>query len=72
MDNIYVYTVRLPDRVYEAVAPCADGYTVWIDERLDDEHRRKAYKHALWHITNGDFERNDVQEIESQAHRKEV
>ncbi len=72
MDDIYVYTVKLPDKVDELVTPCIGGYTVWLSDRLDDAHRKEAYEHALWHIENGDFERDDVQEIECKAYRKEV
>lgn len=70
MDNIFVYVVPLPDEIYEAVAPCADGYTVWLSDRLSNEQRMKEYRHAIRHIEQGDFERFDVQEIETQAHRK--
>ena len=70
MDNIFIYTVRLPDKIYEMVAPCADGYTIWLDDRLDDEHRAKYLLHAMHHIDNGDFDRDNVQEIEADAHRR--
>ena len=69
--EIFVYTTRLPDKVHELVAPCADGYTVWLDDRLDDAHRAQSLLHAIRHIDNGDFERSDVQEIEFNAHRKD-
>lgn len=68
MDNIYVYCVPLPDGVNEMVTPCADGYTVYIDVHLDKEHRIDAYNHAVRHVTSGDFEKTDVQMIESVAH----
>lgn len=35
---------------------------------MDDSARLKAYRHALKHIGNGDFERYDVQGIEAEAH----
>jgi hypothetical protein len=68
MDEIYVYFVPLPDGVYEMVVPCCDGYTVYIDERLDETERVKKYKHALDHIQNRDHEKSDVQSIEARAH----
>ena len=70
MDDVYVYMTRLPDGIYEIVTPCADGYTVWIDDRLGSAEMADAYEHALWHIRNGDFERSDVQEIEYHAHER--
>lgn len=69
--RIYTYLIELPDGVNEAILACADGYTIYIDVRLDEEQRKKAFVHALQHIENNDFYKNDVQQIESQAHRKE-
>ena len=68
MDDIYVYTVDLPRDVDEMVTPCFGGYTVYLSSRLDEAQRLKAYKHALHHIENNDFERTDVQRIEAEAH----
>ena len=68
MENVYVYLVKLPPHTNEMVVPCLNGYTIYIDERLDDIHRLKAYNHALEHIRNNDFEKDNVQEIEMRAH----
>ena len=76
MDNVYVYlTGELPAGIHELVTPCADGFTVYIDEHLDDNHRLDAYNHALDHIRNGDFDSDNVrsvQEMESAAHGLQV
>lgn len=69
-ENIYVYFIRLPEGINEIVVPCFNGYTVYIDSSLSDYGREKAYKHALHHISNNDFEKADVQEIEAEAHRR--
>lgn len=71
MDDIFVYFVSLPNGIKEAVLPCADGYTVYIDRDLDLSHQIEAYNHAIRHIRNKDFDRHDVQIIECEAHRKE-
>ena len=71
MPDIYVYLVDLPQGINEAVLKGADGYTVYISARLDDERARAAYRHALRHIENGDFDKSDVQRIESDV-RKEL
>lgn len=68
MDDIYVYLIDLPLAVREMVAPCIDGYTVYINSRLDHAGRVRAYLHALHHIENNDWERPDVNQIESEAH----
>ena len=68
MEDVYVYLVNLPDGIHEMVASGVDGYTIYIDEKLSDVGRMKAYEHALRHIKNGDFEKESVQEIEYEAH----
>ncbi len=46
-----------------------DGsYTILINAKLSDQGRIEAYKHALKHIKNDDFDKMDVQEIEASAH----
>jgi hypothetical protein len=69
MDDVFTYFVPLPDGIHEMVTPCADGFTVYIDSDLDEAHRIRAYNHAIRHIMRGDFEKENVQEIEEEAHR---
>ncbi len=47
------------------------GYTILINSRLCTEKRIDAYTHAMRHINERDFEKADVQAIETDAHRKE-
>ncbi len=68
MAEVYVYIVDLPDRVDEMVTPCIDGYTVYLNARLTYAGRVRAYHHAMRHIDRNDFEGNDIQEIEMEAH----
>ena len=72
MDDVFIYLVPLPSGVDEVVLPCFDGHTVYIDSRLSYDGQMEAYKHALDHIVEMDFEKADVQEIEYEAHRREV
>ena len=69
-EDVFVYLVKLPDGIDEVVMPCFGGYTVYIDPSLSYHQRIEAYNHALWHIRNHDFERPDVQEIETEAHSR--
>jgi len=59
--------------VNEVVVENEDGgYTVFIDDRLSDEGKRNAYRHALRHIEADDFSKHgDVGKIERDAHTKE-
>lgn len=68
MDDIFVYMAELPSTVHEAVMPCADGYTIYLNAGDTRERQIKSYMHALNHIRNCDWEKSDVQEIERQAH----
>ena len=69
-DDIFVYMADLPDGINEMVTPCMTGYTIYIDDKLSPEGRRMAYEHALYHINNHDFEKSDVDSIETEAHKK--
>ena len=68
-DDVYVYTADLPIGTRELVAPCLDGYTVYINTRYNRETQLGAYLHAVKHVTDHDWEKTDVQEIESDAHQ---
>lgn len=68
MVNIYTYLIDMPVR--EAVRPCCDGFTVYINSSLSQEERERAYMHALQHIEHGDFDKQDVQAIETEAHKE--
>ena len=53
----------------EAVTINEDGsYSVFLDLALSYEMQHEKYEHALRHIQNHDFEKENVQEIEAQAH----
>ena len=70
MEDIYVYEVDLPRGINEMVSPAADNsYTIYIDRRLSDDGKMKAYRHALRHCY-GDFNKGDVQAIEEDAHER--
>ena len=58
-------------RIREFVTENDDGsYTIFLNARLSGEGQRSAYKHAINHIINHDFEKYDVQAIEAGAHRR--
>ena len=70
MDDVYVYFQALPDGINEMIAPSLGGYTIYLDPRQSFESMRDSYKHALSHIEHNDFEKEDVQEIETKAHMR--
>ena len=53
----------------EAITENEDGsFTIFINSNLCDSKRLKAINHAIRHIAGRDFEKADVQEIETSAH----
>lgn len=57
--------VLIPEHV---VANSDGSYTILINSRLSHERQIEGFNHALEHIKNGDFERNDADKIELKAH----
>lgn len=72
-DDIFVYFIPLPGKTKEAVTQNEDGtYTIFINENLCEEKKIAAYYHGVKHIKDLDFQRDDVQTIESLAHYREL
>lgn len=46
-----------------------DTYTIFINARASHEAQLEAYAHALKHISNNDFNKLNVQDIEAEAHK---
>ena len=72
MDDIYVYVVDMPTTAAEMVMPCTGGYTIYLNAKLTQDDRVRAYRHALRHVERNDWEKTDVQEIEYEAHKEET
>lgn len=45
-----------------------DTYTILLNSRLTYEQNVKSYKHELKHINNNDFDKDNVDLIEIDAH----
>lgn len=68
-DEVFVYVTDLPRKINEMVCPCLDGYCVYLNARLSQSQQEKAYRHAMRHIENHDFESEEsISEIEIRAH----
>ena len=70
MENISVHIIDFKSAgIDEQVILNQDGsYTILIDARASYEAQAAAYEHAMSHIRNGDFQKEDVQQIEAEAH----
>lgn len=70
INDCYIYRVEMPKDVNEMISPCPDyGYTIYIDSRLDNVRAMESYQHAIAHVKSNDFEKDDVQNIEQNAHK---
>ena len=69
MDDINVKIMDMDVMVPEhLVKNSDDSYTIFLNARLSRDSQLKYYFHAMEHIKKEDFEKENVQEIESEAH----
>lgn len=67
--DVNVILMDFPTKGKEMVVTNEDGsYTILINAKLSYDVRMKSYEHAMKHIINGDFDKENVQEIETLAH----
>lgn len=72
MDDTRIVFTKLPDHINEMVSKGSDNFfTIYINPNQSQEGIERSYMHALQHIKKGDFEKNDVQAIEADAHGRE-
>ena len=74
MDYIKTNLIDIGDTsVHEFVTENEDGgHSIFINARLSHEAQLLAYDHAMRHIRNDDFRKEDVQRIEAEAHNVHV
>lgn len=71
MEEINVQLLDMDTKIPEQLVKNSDNsYTIFLNSRLSKESHLKSYYHALKHINNDDFNKEDVQEIEADAHYK--
>lgn len=71
MENINVQFLNMDTMIPEhLVKNDDDSYTIFLNARLSKDSQLKSYYHALKHIIDDDFEKDNVQEIEAEAHIK--
>lgn len=69
MDTINVLLIDMPNAIRSYVISNSDStYTVVLNSRLSHEQNLLSYQHELFHIENGDFEKDNVDMIELSAH----
>lgn len=69
METINVILIDLDTMVGETICKNADdSFTVFINSRWSSEMQRKCFCHALDHIRNNDWEKDDADSIEGVRH----
>jgi DNA-directed RNA polymerase specialized sigma54-like protein len=69
LENINVQIMDMDTMVPEHLVKNEDNsYTIFLNARLSKENQLKSYYHALRHINENDFCKENVQKIEYEAH----
>lgn len=64
-ESIGVYFINMDTKFDEHVIFNEDGsFTIFLNARLNWERQMLAYQHAIKHIMNHDFEKDNADEIE--------
>ena len=67
---VNVVLMDFPNSQRELVVTNEDGtYTILLNSRLSHADQLRGYEHALKHIHDYDFQKDDVQAIEAHAHQ---
>lgn len=69
---INVVYADLPPKVKGFTVLKDDYYTIVLNHNLTKEQNEVTYKHELKHIENGDFDKIDIQDIETLAHMEVI
>lgn len=67
MNDVFVHVMDLPTTVEGFTRLNEDGsYTIVLNARSAYSRRIRTYHHEVRHIIRGDFQKADVQKIESE------
>jgi hypothetical protein len=67
-----VVLMDLDVAIGETICQNADNsYTIFINSRLSSEMQRRCFEHALEHVRNNDWEKENADEIEYERHKGE-
>ena len=71
MIDYNIQFVNFPSgKVHEAVTQNYDGsVTIFLDKNTTLEDQKRRFLHVMKHLSQNDFEKSDVQEIETEAHK---
>lgn len=68
-NTVNVIMTNMSYGIYEEVRKNKDdSFSIFLNSRYNDETLRDALEHAIKHIRNNDWDKLDVQVIETEAH----
>ena len=69
-----IQLIQFPDsKTKETVVENEDGsYTIFIESSLDSIQQKAAFHHAMKHILGDDFNKENVNNVEYEAHDLEI
>lgn len=71
MTDVYIYQIDMPRGFHEAVSPgWEDDCTVYVNSKDSIARRIKSVDHAIKHLKRDDFNKENVQQVEAEAHRR--
>lgn len=71
--DVNTYLINMDVLVAEHVVKnIDDSYSIFINAKLSHDRQLEAYRHAMYHIKNGDFDKYNVDKIEIDAHNLEI
>ena len=68
-EDYHVQLIDMEYGIHEQVVKASDGHhTILLNARDAQNQRLIGYKHAIEHLNSNDFEKTNVQKIETEAH----
>ena len=71
--DIGVHIIDMDPMIREHVISNEDGsFSIFLNAKMNKETQIEAYYHALHHIANDDFYKDDADAVEAAAHSKAI
>lgn len=69
MEDINVQFIDMDTKIPEQIVKNQDdSYTIFLNSKLSHDEQLKSYSHALMHIRRNDFDKENADSIEENAH----
>lgn len=73
LEDIGIHIIDMDPMIREHVISNEDGsFSIFLNAKMNKETQIEAYYHALHHIANDDFYKDDADAVEAAAHSKAI